>query len=179
METRIARFDTHYEVGFSRPAFSRITSFVQIIEPIYDAFSQEVQIPSEAIKVETGDTIATAGVTITLLSGLRFFEAKLDGYKARFLDLRSPETISQAKRHTMYFEDAVRGFLTDGNPARRNLAASYWLTVDGGMTAVEALIRNPGGLSETPDPFGIGSSEVQLQIKIDCLNRFFHISCMG
>lgn len=30
MKARIVRFDTHYEVGFSRPAFSRISSFSHI-----------------------------------------------------------------------------------------------------------------------------------------------------
>ena len=170
MKARIARFDAHYEVVFSRPAFSRIASFSQIIVPIYDAFSQEIQIPSDAIELENGNTIATAGVTLTL-SGSRFFEAKLDGYKARFLDLRSPEAINQARRYTKYFEAAVCGFLTDGTPADRRLVTSYWLTVNGGMEVAEDLIRSLTWLPEAPDPFGIGASKVRSQIKFDCLNR--------
>ncbi len=171
MEARITRLDAYYEVVFSRPAFSRIGTFPQIIEPIYDAFSPEIQIPPDAMKLENGDTIATAGVTLTLFSGLSAFEAKLDGYKARFLDLRSPEAISQAKCHAKYFETAVCGFLNDGTPENRRLATSYWLAVKGGMEAAEDLIRNLTCLSEAPDPFGIGAGNVYPQIKFDCLNR--------
>ena len=84
MRARTARFDAYYEVAFNRPAFSRVASFSQIIEPIYDAFSAEVSIPPDAIKLENGNTIATAGVTLTLFSGFSLFEARLDGYKVRF-----------------------------------------------------------------------------------------------
>ncbi len=171
MEARIVRLDTSYEVAFSRPAFSRIASFSQIIEPIYDAFSQEIQIPSDAIKLENGDTIATAGVTLTLLSGLHSFEAKLDGYKARFLDLRSPEAISQAKNYAKYFETAVCKFLTDAIPANRRLVTSCWLTVNGGMEVAENLIRSLTWLPEVPDPFGIGANRVHSPVKFDCSNR--------
>ena len=71
-------------MAFHRPAFSRIASFSQTVEPIYDAFSSELPIPPDAIKLETGNTIATAGVTLTLFSGFSLFEARLDGYKVHF-----------------------------------------------------------------------------------------------
>ena len=170
MKARIARFDAYYEVAFYRPAFSRIASFSQIIEPIYDAFSAEVLIPPDAIKLENGNTIATAGVTLTLFSGFSSFEARLDGYKARFLDLRSPEAIDQAKRHAKLFESAVRGFLTDGIPAHWKLITPSWLTVDGGMDAAGDLIRRLTWLPGSRDPFEIGSTEVSSQVRFDCFN---------
>ncbi len=170
MKARTARFDAHYEVAFHRPAFSRIASFSQIIEPIYDAFSSEVPIPPDAIKLENGDTIATAGVTLTLFSGFGLFEARLDGYKARFLDLRSPGAIDQAKRYAKLFESAVCGFLTDGIPAHWRLIIPSWLTVDGGMDAAEDLIRRLTWLPESHDPFEIGSTEVSSQVRFDCFN---------
>ena len=171
MRARIARFDVYYEVAFSRPAFRHIASFSQIIEPIYDAFSPEVSIPSDAIKLENGDTIATAGVTLTLFSGLSLFEARLDGYKARFLDLRSSEATDQAKRHTKLFESAVCGFLTDGIPAHWRLVVRSWLMVDGGMDVAEDLIRRLTWLPESHDPFEIGSTRVSSQVRFNCFNR--------
>ncbi len=170
MKARITRFDAHYEVAFSRPAFSRIACFSQITEPIYDAFSQEIQIPSDAIRLDNGNTIATAGVTLTLFSGFSSFEAKLDGYKARFLDLRSPEAIDRAKRHAMYFEDAVCRFLTDSTPAHWRLVTPSWLTVDGGLEAAEGLVRSLTWLPGSSDPFGIGASKARSQVKFDCFN---------
>lgn len=170
MKARTARFDAYYEVAFNRPAFNHIASFSQIIEPIYDAFSPEVRIPSDAIKLENGDTIATAGVTLTLFSGFSLFEARLDGYKTRFLDLRSPEAIDQAKRHAKLFESAVRGFLTDGIPAHWRLITSSWLTVDGGIDAVGDFIRRLTWLPESQDPFEIGSTGVSSQVRFDCFN---------
>ena len=170
MKARIARFDAYYEVAFDRPAFSRIASFSQIVESIYDAFSAEVSIPPDAIKLENGNTIATAGVTLTLFSGFSLFEARLDGYKARFLELRSPEAIDQAKRHAKLFESAVRGFLTDGIPAHWRLITPSWLTVDGGMDAAEGLIRDLTWLPESHDPFEIGSTKVSSQVRFDCSN---------
>ena len=107
MKAQIVRIDARYEVAFSRPAFSQIASFAKIIEAIYDAFSSELKIPSDAIRLENGNTIATAGVTLTLFSGVSVFEAKLDGFKAHLLDLRSPETIDQAKRHINLFEGSL------------------------------------------------------------------------
>ena len=70
MKARIARFNAHYEVVFSRPAFSRITSFSQIIEPIYDAFSQEIQIPSDAIELENGNTLPKQSSLLPTLAQL-------------------------------------------------------------------------------------------------------------
>lgn len=170
MRARIARFDAYYEVVFNRPAFSRVASFSQIIEPIYDAFSAEVLIPPDAIKLENGNTISTSSVTLTLFSGFTSFEARLDGYKARFLDLRSPEAIDQAKRHAKLFESAVRGFLTDGIPAHWRLTIPSWLTVDGGADVARDLIRSLTWLPESHDPFEIGSTEVSSQVRFDCFH---------
>lgn len=171
MKARVARYDAHYEVAFHRPAFSRITSFSQIVEPIYDAFSAEVQIPPDAIKLENGNTIATAGVTLTLFSGFGLFEARLDGYKAHFLDLQSSEAIDQARRYAKLFESAVCGFLADGIPVYWKLIIPSWLTVDGGMDATEGLIRGLTWLPESHDPFEIGSTKVSSQVSFDCFNK--------
>ncbi|MCY4533623.1 MAG: hypothetical protein OXC84_15050 [Gammaproteobacteria bacterium] len=170
MKTQIARFDMHYEVVFSRPAFSHLASFSQIIEPIYDAFSADFPIPSDAIKLEDGNTIATAGVTLTLFSGLSVFEARLDGYKADILNLRTTEDFDQAKRHTTFFESAILGFLTDGIPKRWRLVTPYWLTVEEGMDAVGHLIRRLTWLPESHDPFEISSNKVDSQVRFDCSN---------
>ena len=171
MKARIVRFDAHYEVAFSRPAFSRIASFSQIIEPIYDAFCSELIIPSDAISLENGNTIATAGVTLTLFSGLSVFEAKLDGYKAHFLDLRSPDAIDRAKRHATLFEDAICGFLTDGVPAHSRLVTPSWLTVEGGISAAEALVRRLTWLPDSDDPFQIEATNTRSLVKFECLNN--------
>ena len=171
MKARIVRFDAHYEVAFSRPAFSRIASFSQIIEPIYDAFCSELIIPSDAISLENGNTIATAGVTVTLFSGLSVFEAKLDGYKAHFLDLRSSDAIDRAKRHATLFEDAICGFLTDGVPAHSRLVTPSWLTVEGGNSAAEALVRRLTWLPDSDDPFQIEATNTRSLVKFECLNN--------
>ncbi|MXY39940.1 MAG: hypothetical protein F4160_15325 [Rhodospirillaceae bacterium] len=171
MKARIVRFDAHYEVAFSRPAFSRIASFSQIMEPIYDAFSPELIIPSDAISFESGNTIATAGVTLTLFSGLNVFEAKLDGYMAHFLDLRSPDAIDRAKRHAKLFEDAVCGFLIDGVPAHSKLVTSSWLTVEGGVAAAEALVRRLTWLPDSDDPFQIEAANTRSIVKFECFNK--------
>ena len=171
MKARIVRFDAHYEVAFSRPAFSRIASFSQIIEPIYDAFCSELVIPSDAISLENGNTIATAGVTLTLFSGLSVFEARLDGYKAHFLDLRSSEAIDRAKRHAKLFEDAICGFLTDGIPAHSRLVTPSWLTVEGGIAAAEALIRSLTWLPDSDDPFQIEATNTRSLVKFECFNN--------
>ena len=171
MKARIVRSDAHYEVAFSRPAFSRIASFAQIIEPIYDAFCSELIIPSDAISLENGNTIATAGVTLTLFSGFSVFEAKLDGYKAHFHDLRSSDAIDQAKQHTTLFEDAICGFLTDGIPAHSRLVTSSWLTVEGGISAAEALVRRLTWLPDSDDPFQIEATNTRSLVKFECLNN--------
>ncbi len=171
MKARIVRFDAHYEVAFSRPAFSRIASFAQIIEPIYDAFGSELIIPSDAISLENGNTIATAGVTLTLFSGLSVFEAKLDGYKAHFLDLRSSAAIDRAKRHAKLFEDAIRGFLTDGVPAHSRLVTPSWLTVEGGIPAAVALVRRLTWLPDSDDPFQIDATNTRSLVKFECFNN--------
>ena len=170
MKARIARFDAHYEVTFSRPAFSRIASFSQIIETIYDAFSAETPIPSDAIQLENGNTIATAGVTLTLFSGLSVFEAKLDGYKAHFLDLRSPEAIDRAKRHANLFEAAISAFLPDGAPGHSRIVTPSWFVIDGGIDAAETLIRSLTWLPESHDPFQIGATNVRSLVKFECFN---------
>ncbi len=171
MNARIVRSDTHYEVGFSRPAFSRITSFAQIIEPIYDAFCTEFEIPSDAISLENGNTIATAGVTLTLFSGLSVFEAKLDGFKAHFLDLRSSDAIDRAKRHARLFEDVVCGFLADGVPAHSRLVTPSWLSIEGGIPAAEALVRRLTWLPDSDDPFEIEATNTRSLVKFECSNN--------
>ncbi len=170
MKARIARFDMHYEVVFYRPVFSHLASFSQIIEPIYDAFSADFPIPSDAIKLENGNTIATAGVTLTLFSGLSLFEARLDGYKADIIDLRTSADFDQAKRHTKFFESAVSGFLIEGRIKHLRLVTPYWLEVEGGMDAIGRLIRHLTWLPESHDPFEIGSTKVDSQVRFDCSN---------
>lgn len=171
MKARIVRFDAHYEVAFTRPAFSRIASFAQIIEPIYDAFSSELAIPRDAICLENGNTIATAGVTLTLFSGLSVFEARLDGYKAHFLDLRSSDAIDRAKRHAKLFEDATCGFLTEGVPAHSRVVTPSWLSLEGGIPAAEALARSLTWLPDSVDPFQIEATNTRSLVKFECLNN--------
>ncbi len=171
MKARIVRSDVHYEVAFSRPAFSRMASFSEIIEPIYDAFSSETAVPSDAISVENGNTIATAGVTLTLFSGLSVFEAKLDGYKAHFLDLRSPEAIDQAKRHAKLFEDTISGFITDSVLGISRFVTPSWLTVEGGIAAAETLARRLTWLPDSDDPFQIGTTSTRSLVKFECLHH--------
>ncbi len=171
MKARIVRSDSHYDVTFSRPAFEQIASFTHIIEPIYDVFSSEVSIPSDAINVENGNTIATSVVTLTLFSGRSVFEARLDGYKAHSFDLHSIEDVERARRHAKLFETAICEFLTDSVPAYSKLATPSWLAVDGGKIATEVLVRSLTWLPEANDPFQIGATEIHSRIKFDCLNN--------
>lgn len=170
MKARTVRLDAHYEVAFHRPAFSRIASFAQIIEPIHDAFNVEVTIPSDAIVLETGNTIATASATLTLSSGLSKFEARLDGYKVHFLDLRSSADIERAKRHTRLFENAVSGFLSDGIPAHSRIVTPIWLEVDGAMEAAESFVRRFAWASDSDDPLQIGATRTSSSVKFQCSN---------
>ncbi len=147
-----------------------MASFAQIIEPIYDAFSSEFNIPSDAISLENGNTLATAGVTLTLHSGLSVFEARLDGYKTRFLDLRSSNAVEQAKRHAKLFEDAVCGFLADGAPADSRLVTPSWLTIEGGVPAAEGLVRGLTWLPDSDDPFQIEATNTRSLVKFECIN---------
>ena len=171
MKASIVRSDTIYEAAFSRPAFEQIASFTQIIEPICDAFCSEVIIPSEAINLGNGNSLATSGVTLTLFSGRSVFEARLDGYRACSYDLRSPEDIERAKRHAKLFESAIRGFLTDSVPAHSRFITPSWLAIEGGKTSTEALIRNLTWLPKADDPFQIGATEVHSIVKFECINK--------
>ena len=171
MKAQLIRFDVHYEVAFSRPDLGRIASFAQILKPIYDAFSSELIVPSDAISLENGNTFAAAGITLTLFSGLSVFEAKLDGYKARFLDLRSPDAIDRAKRHAKLFEDATCGFLTDAIPANSRLVMPSWLAVEGGVAASEALVRRLTWLPDSDDPFQIEATNTRSLVKFECFNN--------
>ncbi len=88
MNARVTRLDFHCDVIFARPVFSRVASFAQIIEPIYDAFSTEgIRIPSDALRVDNGNSIATAKVSLSLHSGLQTFEARLDDYLTKTDDV--------------------------------------------------------------------------------------------
>ncbi|MCY4139448.1 MAG: hypothetical protein OXF56_14455 [Rhodobacteraceae bacterium] len=171
MDARVARLDFHCDVVFARPAFSRVASFTQIIEPLYDAFDAEgVRIPSDALCVENGNSIATAKVSLSLSSGLQTFEVRLDGFEAHFLDLRSPQAVEQAKQFAMLFDNAVSHFLSDGLPDRYTITTPTWLTVDGGYDAAEALIRRLGWQPELNDPFRIGAQRVTSQATFTCMN---------
>lgn len=172
MKASIARLDAFYEVEFRRPAFSRIASFVQIIEPLYDAFSREGRIPSDAIRVENGDSIATAGVTFNLSSGKYLFEVKLDCYKAKFYDLRTSEDIELAKRYAMVFEAVVDEFMEDGYPELWKIILPCWISIEeSGSTEIAVqLIRNLTWLPDSHDPFEIGASSVSSGVKFDCAN---------
>ncbi len=170
MKATIVRFDAYYDVAFARPAFSRLGSFAQIIEPIHDALSGEVLIPSDAISLENGNTIASSVVTVTLFSGNGVFEARLDGYKTHFLDLRLSEDIDKAKRCAMLFEGAASEFLDAGLPATWRLVMPSWLTVDGGIEAAEELVRSLTWLPGNDDPFAIGATKTLSHVKFECSN---------
>ena len=172
MKASIARLDAFYEVEFGRPVFSRVASFVQIIEPLYDTFSREFRIPSDAIKVENGDSIATAGVTMNLLSGKILFEVKLDGYKAKFYDLQTQEDTELAKRHAMLFEKVVSEFMEDGYPELWKILLPCWISIKESDSAEIAaqVIRNLTWLPDSQDPFEIGASSVSTGVRFNCVN---------
>lgn len=171
MKARIERLDAFYEVEFLRPAFSRISSFVQIIEPIHDALSEELTIPSDAIRFENGDTIDTALVAAILSSPNCIMEARLNGYKAQFFDLKTPTNIDQAKRCMKRFETAVSGFLHDGNPITWRLEIPFWLAAEGGMGAIENMLRQLTWCSDKKDPFGINATATRSAVKFESYNR--------
>ncbi len=171
MDARVGRSDFHCEVVFARPAFSRVASFTQVIEPVYDAFTGAgIPIPADALCVENGNSIATAKVTLSLLSGLQTFEARLDGFEAHFLDLRSAEAVAQARESVKLFGDAVCGFLSDGRPDRYTITVPTWLKVDGGYDAADALVRNIAWKTDSTDPFRVGAHTVTSQVTFACTN---------
>ena len=170
MKATLSRLDAYYEVAFARPAFSRLGSFAQILEPIHNALSIGNTIPSDAIRLENGNTISSAVVSVSLFSGYWTFEARLDGYKTNFLDLRSPESIVRAKQTALFFESAVSEFLNDGVPVSWRLIVPFWLQVEGGMDTADRIIRHLTWLPDNNDPFGIGSTRVSSQVKFQCYN---------
>ncbi len=171
MKARIARLDTLYEVGFSRPAFSRISSFVQIIEPIHDALIQELIIPSDAIRVENGNTIDSSVVSLNLASPNCVMEARLNGYRAHFSEIRNPDDLECAKKCMRRFESAASGFLQDGRPALWKLRAPFWLAVEGGTNATEHMIRQLTWRPNERDPFEIGATATRSVAKFDSSNE--------
>ncbi len=171
MKARIARLDAFYEVVFSRPAFSRISSFVQIIEPIHDALSQELIIPPEAIRVENGNTIDSAFVSLNLASPNCVMEARLNGYRAHFFELRNLDNVKHAKRCIRHFESAASGFLQDGKPAIWKLRTPLWLVIEGGADATEYMIRQLTWCPNERDPFEIGATATHSVTKFDSSNK--------
>ena len=172
MKANVKRFDVNYEVEYSRPAFNQISTFTQILEPIYDALSGELHIPSDAIRVESGNTIATAFVTITLFSGKWVFEARLDGYRAVILDLQTATDLNNAERCIDIFEDAVSRFLNNGKPANWGIRVPSWLKFeDNGVDAAVDLVNHLTWFQGSVDPFQIGSTKTESLIKIGSLNK--------
>ena len=170
MKATTVRSDAYYEVVFSRPAFSGIGSFALILEPIHDALTEEIIIPSDAITIDAGNSISNSVVTVRLLSGNVIFEARLDGYKAHFLRLINSQDFDFALRCTRLFENAIRGFLSDGKPAIYRLITSSWLSLEGGVKAAEELVGGLTVISDNPDPFQISSTKTTSRLKFDCLN---------
>ena len=172
MNVHVGRYDLHYEVGFIRPAFSHISSFPQIIEPIFDAFSDAgVKIPTDALRVEQGDSIATAKVSLSLFSGTQTFEARLDGYKAHFHDLRSSDAIKLAKYHANLFSNTICEYLSDGDPEQTVITIPAWFIVKGGVEATDALISNIACRSASNDPFKVGADTVTSEVTFHCTNK--------
>ena len=172
MKATVKRFDVIYEVEYSRPAFNQISTFTQILEPIYDALSGELHIPSDAIRVESGNTIATAFVTITLFSGKWVFEARLDGYKAVFFDLQSAIDLNNAERFIAIFEDAVSRFLNNGKPANWRIRVPSWVKFeDNGVDMAVDLVNHLTWFQGNVDPFQIGSTKTESLVKIGSLNK--------
>ena len=97
---------------------------------------------------------------------------KLDGYKAKFYDLQSPESIEQAKRHAMLFETVVSEFMQDGIPAHWKIVLPCWLSIrePDSVKITEKLIRNLTWLPDSNDPFEIGATSVSSGVRFDCVN---------
>ena len=172
MKANVKRFDVNYEVEYSRPAFNQISTFTQILEPIYDALSGELHIPSDAIRVESGNTIATAYVAITLFSGKWVFEARLDGYKAVFIDLQTTTDLNNAERYIDIFEDAVSRFLNNGKPENWRIRVPSWVKFeDNGVDVAVDLVNHLTWIQGNVDPFQIGSTKTESLVKIGSLNK--------
>ena len=171
MKASIARLDAFYEVAFSRPAFSCASTFAQIIGPIYDALSGEFLIPDDAIRLESGNTLATAFVAISLNSPNCIFEVRLNGYKAHFFDVGSSDNVDRAKRSVKRFEVATSTFLHDGWPGIWRLTVPFWLAVEGGAEATEDIIRKFTGCPDDRDPLEIGSTATRSMARFECSNE--------
>lgn len=172
MNAHVDRTDLHCEEVFARPAFSQLVSFAQIVEPIYDAFDAAgFRVPADALRVQNGDSIATAKVSMSLLSGRHTFEARLDGCEAHFYDLQSREAIDHAAQVARLFCDTICNFLSDGVHSRTVITARTWLTVDGGQDSAENIVRSVASSSESNDPFQIGAHTVPAQATFTCRNQ--------
>ena len=171
MKARIVRLDALYEVTFSRPAFSRISSFVQIIEPIHDSLSEELFIPPDSIRVENGNSIDTALVTVSLSSPNCVMEARLNGYKAHFFALGMSSEVDRAKRCISRFDAAVNRFLHDGQPGIWKLTTPLWLAIEGGVENADILIRKLTWRPDDNDPFGINATATHSMVRFESINE--------
>ena len=172
IKASIARSNIYYRVDFARPVFKHISTFPRIIEPIYDAFCQEIPQFAEMIQLNSGNTVATNSVVVTLSSEKNLLQATLSGYDTHFCDLRSNEII-QAKRFSKNFEEAVSSFLEEGEPAKWQLIHSIWIALESKNAHHETnrILNLFSRDSQGNVPFGIGTIETCSQVSFNCLNE--------
>ena len=174
MESRISAIDFRYKVEFARPAFSQIGTFTQIIEPLYDAFFDEIPNISEAIELKIGNTIASSSVVLPIRTGSAFslLEVKLDQLEARSTKVETSQEIGRIVRHIDLFESAVYQYFTNVVPAMWSFQSSFWLVLDedNPIEKCEYLIRKFSFSPESHDLFEIGATRVRSKIALDCIN---------
>ncbi len=171
MKATVAKINLRYEVGYAQPLFSQIGTFLEQIEPIYDALRQDLSVPSDAITVENGNTFATAKITVSLFSGKWVFESRLDGYKVQISDLFKTEHYDFAVKCTGKFSGAVIGFIPNATPEFWQIQKSTWLNVDDSSESVTRFLNQFNPYGDSHDPFNIDSTKTETSARFECSNR--------
>ena len=174
MEASIFRIDASYEVSFRIPALSQIGALSLFYKSLYEVFNQELRLPSDAIELQNGTSIATTAVVLTLPNGAGILEAKLDGFKAKFQDLSiQADEINRSIQYVKLFETAVKEFFADPSLEYCSLVVPVWLTIDesDNTESVEKLLRSLTRQSDSDDPFNIGATRVCPHLLFKCHNQ--------
>lgn len=178
MKASTKKINLIYEVEYSRPAFSRIGAFVEQIEPIYDALSENLRVPSDAIIIQNENSIASAKIIVSLFSDSWIFESRLDGYKVQIFDLYDTDHFDLAVECTGKYSDAVAGFVSDTTPEFWNLRKSSWLSIDDDAVSAADFMDQFNPYGGNHDPFGIDSTNTDAHIIFECSNeeKFWNVA---
>ncbi len=148
MEYIIKRLDLTVARQFSQPAFDMPSKTPDLVRSLFQAINPRFPLRLGDLRSYGGTSYADVRLEVVVLAGRVHLEVVPDGYTVRFMNLGETDADLKTLQDLVELADeSIRDTLSEASMGGRAMSGSAWIECDGGLDAVDAMLRERGNKS--------------------------------